>query len=361
MKRWLLLSCVLYAGALHAQTVEPGVLRTLQQAQAAQAAGEPGKASRLLDELTFDQGSYAELLVLRNKGYLAWQQDQLPQAIRYLQQAEKHSQISAEDRQADRLSLARLTLAAGQPQQTVAYLKGLPQTDETLQLGIQAWYQQKRYDQALPLAEQYLARQSKVDRPWTELMVSLYYGSKNHSKAADWQRRLLALEPNSLEQWQRLVNLQRLAGNEAAAFATLRTAYNKGLLQDSQQLQQLLAQASVAGQPWQGARLLQQWLKQGKLVDSPHWREQLAQLHWQARDYQAAMQQYRQLAEQGGKASHWLMVAQLALQNGRWQEAEQALDAAERSGAARQRISNWRDWLETSREAEQPRQPRQPG
>lgn len=361
MKPWLLLSCVLYVGVLQAQTVEPEVLRGLQQAQAAQTAGDYGKAQRLLDGLSFDKGSYAELLVLRNKGYLAWQQNQLQQAINLLKQAEQHSQINAQDRQADRLSLARLTLAAGQPQQTVAYLKGQPQTDESLQLGIQAWYQQKRYDQALPLAEKYLARQSKVNRQWTELMVSLYYGSKNHSKAADWQRRLLALEPDSLEQWQRLADLQRLAGNEAAAFATLRTAYDKGLLQSSQQLQQLLAQASAAGQPWQGARLLQQWLKQGKLADNSKWREQLAQLHWQARDYQAAIQQYRQLAEQGGSANHWLMVAQLAMQNARWQEAEQALEAAERSGAARHRISSWRDWLESSREAEQPPQQQQPG
>lgn len=361
MRAWLLVPCLLLSGVLQAQTVAPEVLKALQQAQTAQTAGDLGKASRLLEGLSFEPGSYAELLVLRNRGYLAWQQNRLDSAIGFLQKAERHSKISVEDRQKDRLSLAQLSLAAGKPQQTVNYLKGQPQTDEVLQLGIQAWYQQKRYDQALPLAEKYLARQAQINRQWTELMVSLYYGSKNHGKAADWQRRLLRMDANNLEQWQRLADLQRLAGNEAAAFATLRSAHDKGLLTSVQQRQQLLAQAVAAEQPWQAARLLERWLKQGQVSDNIQWREQLASLYWQAREHDRAAEHYRQLAQQAGNAKHWLTVAQLAMQKEHWAEAEKALQAAEGAGGSIQQIARWRDWLEASREAEQSSQQQQPG
>lgn len=352
MKRWIFLLGCIYCGVLSAQTVEPAVLKALQQAQAAQAAGDPGKAARLLEGLSFEKGSYAELMVLRNLGYLAWQQDRLDAAIDFLQKAEKHEQMGAEDRQKDRLGLARLTLAAGRPQQTVVYLEGQPQTDEVLQLGIQAWYQQKRYDRALPLAEKYLAGKSSVNRQWTELMVSLHHGSKNYGKSAEWQRRLLAMDPDNLEQWKRLAILQRLAGNNAVAFATLRTAYSKGLDMNAQDLQQMLSFAIAADQPWQGARLLQQLVASGKLKNDVQQQETLARLYWQARERNKAIELFRQLAERGGKAEHWLILAQLAMQQQDWTLSGQALDSAQRAGASRKRVQSWRDWLESSKEAE---------
>ncbi|MBS7326219.1 MAG: hypothetical protein KIG85_06320 [Thiopseudomonas sp.] len=352
MQRWLILCVALYCGLSQAQTVEPAVLKALQQAQAAQTAGDAGKAVRLLEGLSFEKGSYAELLVLRNLGYLAWQQNRLDAAIGFLQKAEKHKHIEAEDRQKDRLSLAQLTLAAGRPQQTVAYLEGQPHTDEILQLGIQAWYQQKRYDRALPLAEKYLARQSSVNRQWTELMVGLYHGSKNYAKAAQWQRRLLAMEPDNLQQWQRLASLQRLAGNDAAAFATLRTAYRKGLPMNAQELEQMLLLAAAADQPWQAARLMTQLIEQGRLSNDARRQETLAGLHWQARDRKTAIRLYSQLAGQGNKADHWLVLAQLAMQERDWELGARALDSALTAGASRTRVQSWRDWLESSKEAE---------
>lgn len=353
MKRWLVLLGCMYCGLLSAQTVEPAILIALQQAQAAQTKGDSAKGLQLLEALRAEKGSFAEALILRNKAYLAWQSGQTKQAAGYLQQALDSGQLTTEERQEDGLNLGKLYLQLQQPAKVLAALKNLPQTDEVLQLSIQAWQMQGRYDQALPLAERYLAKQAQISDEWLQFMVAANAGLKQYGKAAQWQQRLLKRNPDSFAHWKQLAGLQQAAGNSAQAFATLRTAYAKGLAMNTQELQQMLALATAADQPWQGAKLLQQLIAAGRLSNNAKQQEALAQLYWQARERDKAIGVYRQLAEQGGKAEHWLILAQLAMQEQNWTLSEQALNSAQRAGASRKRVQSWRDWLESSRQAEQ--------
>ena len=114
----------------------------------------------------------------------------------------------------------------------------------------------------------------------------------------------------------------------------------------------MLALATAAGQPWQGARLLQQLMDDGKLPNDKKQQETLAQLYWQARERGKAIELYQQLAERDNKAEHWLILAQLAMQQQNWTLSGQALDSAQRAGASRKQVQSWRDWLESSKEAE---------
>lgn len=352
MKRWIFLLGCIYCGVLSAQTVEPAVLKALQQAQAAQAKGDHQRGLQLLEALTPEKNSFAEALILRNKAYLAWQAGQTQKAAAYLQKALQTGQLSAEERQEDGLNLGKLYLQLKQPVQALAALKGQPQTGEVLQLSIQAWQMQGRYDQALPLAERYLAGQQDISNEWLQFMVAAHVNLKQYGKAVQWQQRILKRDVNNFAHWKQLAGLQHAAGEPARAFATLRTAYNKGLDMNAQELQQMLGMATAADQPWQGARLLQQLVASGKLKNDVQQQETLARLYWQARERGKAIELFRQLAERGGKAEHWLILAQLAMQQQDWTLSGQALDSAQRAGASRKRVQSWRDWLESSKEAE---------
>ena len=352
MKRWLPLLLCLYCGLSAAQTVEPEVLRALQQAQAAQSKGEHARGLQLLEALSPEKNSFAEALVLRNKAYLAWQAGQEQKAAGYLQQALQSGQLSADDKREDSLNLGKLYLQLKRPAQALSALKGQPQTSEVLQLSIQAWQMQGRYDQALPLAERYLAGQQNISLQWLQFMVAAHADLKQYSKAAQWQHRILKRNPDSFAHWKQLAGLQQAAGEAPAAFATLRTAYSKNLKMGAQDLQQMLALATAAQQPWQGARLLQELMRTGKLPNDAKQQETLAQLYWQARDRSKAIELYQQLAERGNKAEHWLILAQLAMQQQNWELSANALNSAQRAGASRKRVQSWRDWLESSKEAE---------
>lgn len=353
MRHWLIICVMLWSALAQAQnTVDPVVLKALHQAQAAQAAGNVTRGLQLLSELKPEKNSFAEALVLRNRAYLAWQAGQEKNAATWLQQALATGKLSAEERKEDSLNLGKLRLQLRQPNEALSALKGQPQTSEVLQLQIQAWQLLNRYDQALPLAERYLAGQRQIGDEWLQFMVAGHANLKQYSKAASWQQRVLKRNPNSVAHWKQLAGLQQAAGENVKAFATLRSAYDKQILSDADDLRRLVDLATAAGQPWQGARLLQKMLTAGQLKKTARLQETLASLHWQARERKAAIQLYRELATQGGKADHWLIVAQLSMQEREWDQASIALDSAAAAGASRRSVNSWRDWLESSREAE---------
>ena len=75
--------------------------------------------------------------------------------------------------------------------------------------------------------------------------------------------------------------------------------------------------------------------------------EQLGLLWWQARERSKSAQVIRELAQRSGSAKHWLHLAQLELEQARWQAGLDALAKAERAGAERSKVRAWRQWAES--------------
>lgn len=348
--RWLVLCCCLLSSLATAQTIDIKTLRALQTAQSAQERGDLNKAEQVLRQLQPEKGSYAEALVWRTHGYLVWQKNHIGHAIQLLEQAYKSGQLTDEQRQEDALSLAKLNTQLERPQQALTYLARVTENQESLELSIYNWQMLGRYDKALPLAERYLAKESTVSEQWLNFMVAANAELKRYPAAQKWQKQLLARHPQQVAQWRQLAALQQMSGSYAQAFATLRTAYQQGLAFSEADLEQLVALASAAEQPWQGARLLTELMQQGRLKKTPARQERLAQLQWQSRERSLALAEYQRLAEQTQQAKHWLTVVQLASEQELWPQAKQALQAAAKAGASRKEIRNWQEWLESSAE-----------
>lgn len=331
-----------------AQTIDVETMRALQTAQTAQGKGELDKAVQALNAAQPEKGSYAEVLVWRSKAYLLWQQSQTGQAFKLLEQAYKSSHLTEDERKEDALNLGKLALQLERPQQALGYLDKAVQSQETLELSIYAWQSLKRYDKALPLAERYLAQQKSISDQWLNFMVAANAELKRFEVAERWQKRLLARYPQQVRQWQQLAGIQQMADNHVKAFATLRTAYQQGLTFSASDLDRLVALASAADQPWQGARLLKRLMEQGTLPRTVARQERLAQLQWQSRERNLALAEYRRLAEQSQQARHWMTVVQLASEQELWDEARQALQAAAKAGANRNDVRSWQDWIAMS-------------
>jgi len=349
MRRLLLAACVcaLSTQAVSAQSIAPQVFRALQTAQAAQQAGQYAEAEQALRAVQVKPNSLEQVLIWRSQGYLVWAQGHNKHAIDLLAKALKSGQLTTEQVAEDRLNLAKLSFAIKNYQQVLHYLQDIAQTDETLEMRIQAWQGLGRLDKALPLAEQYVKGKRTISDSWLQFMVGANAELKRYPQAEQWQKQVLQRSPDQLTAWKQLAALQQLAGQHSKALATLRTAYSKGINFKQADLDRLIALASASDQPWQAARLLAGMLQHGLLSASPATQERLAQLHWQARDYPRAAQQYTQLAKQTGKGQHWLNVAQLEIQQGRWDAGLQALSAAEKAGANQQQVQAWRDWAQS--------------
>lgn len=350
MRRLLLVVCVcasLSVTAVSAQSIAPDVFRALQSSQVAQQAGKFAEAEQALRAVQTKPDSLEQVLVWRSLGYLAWAQGNTNQAIDVLTKAFKSGQLTAEQTTEDRLNLAKLNFAAKNYKPALQYLQNVAQTNEVLEMQIEAWQGLGRLDKALPLAERYLKSKSNIADNWLQFMVGANAELKRYKEAEQWQKRILQRSADKINAWKQLAALQQMANQHSKALATLRTAYAKGISFKQSDLDSLIALASASDQPWQAARLLEGMLKSGLMSTSLSTQERLAQLHWQARDYSSAAKQYAQLAKQTGKGQHWLSLAQLEIQQGRWNAGLQALNSAEKTGANSQQVKNWRDWAQS--------------
>ncbi len=355
MRRLLLAVCVcaLTVQAASAQSIAPDVFRALQTSQAAQQAGKFAEAEQALRAVKAQPDSLEQALVWRSQGYLAWAQGNIKPAITALNKALQSGQLTAEQITEDQLNLAKLNFSAKNYQQALHYLQKVAQTNEVLEMQIEAWQGLGRLDKALPLAERYLKSKSTISDNWLQFMVGANAELKRYTEAEKWQKRVLQRSPDKINAWKQLAGLQQMANQHSKALATLRTAYTKGISFKQSDLDSLIALASASDQPWQAARLLDGMLKSGLMNSNQSTQERLAQLHWQARDYKNASKQYSQLAKQSGKGQHWLSLAQLEIQQGHWNAGLQALASAEKAGANQQQVRSWRDWAQSRIELEQ--------
>lgn len=351
MYRLLLLLTLCAAGMAQAaeQRVEPGVFRALDSAQKAQQAGDYAAARRALDGASGKPGSLEEVLLMRSRGYLAWAEGQNAKAIDLLAKVVQSAKLDAELQAAEELNLARLNLAERRYAQVVALLApGQASADEeVLQMLVQAYQGLGQPAKALPLAERYVAANPQADDTWLQFLVAVNADLKKYPAAERWQRQLLARQPNKAQSWRQLAALQQLSGNHDKSLATLRTAYNKGLRFSESELDNLVLLAGAADQPWQGAKLLAGMLDQGLLPHSAVREERLGLLWWQARERKAAAGVFRELAGRSGSPKHWLNLAQLELEQARWQAGLEALAKAEQAGAERGKVRAWRNWAES--------------
>ena len=351
MHRLLLLLLLCAAGATQAagQAVEPSVFRALNTAQSAQQQGDYAAARRALDAAQAKPGSLEQALLWRSRGYLAWAEGQNGKAIEWLDKAVKSGKLDAELLANEQLNLARLNLLERRYAQVVALLAPQQATadEEQLQMLVQAYQGLGQPAKALPLAERYVQANPQATDSWLQFLVAVNADLKRYPAAERWQRQLLLRQPDRAQSWRQLAALQQLSGGYDKALATLRTAHSKGLRFNAGELDNMVALAGAADQPWQGAKLLAGLLEQGLLPHTAAREERLGLLWWQARERTAAAQVFRALAVRSGSPKHWLNLAQLELEQARWQAGLDALAKAERAGAERSKVRSWRRWAES--------------
>ena len=358
MRPLLLLAFLSFmASAQAAQSIDPAVFKALERARSAQDKGDYSVARQALTQAEAKAGSPEEALLWRSRAYLAWAEGNNRQALELLEKAVDSGKLDDAMLPNERLNLAKLNLAERRYAKVVSLLGAQQKpSEEVLQMLVQAYQGLGQHAKALPLAERYVQANPNASETWLQFLVGANAELKRYDAAERWQRRLLTRAPNDAKRWRQLAGLQQLAGDEDKALATLRAAHTKGLSFSESELDNLVLLAGAAGQPWQGARLLQGMLEAKLLPISATRQERLGLLWWQARDRQAASRIYRELAAQSGSAKFWLNVAQLELEQSRWQAGLDALRQAERAGAERRKVRAWREWAEGELNFERERQ-----
>lgn len=358
MPRSLLLISLLFAVSVHAaQSIDPSIFKALERAQSAQEKGDYAAARNALKQAEAKPGSAEQALLWRSEAYLAWAEGNNRQALELLDKAIASGKLDEAMLPTERLNLAKLNLIERRYAKVVSLLGSPAQASEdVLQMLVQAYQGLGQHAKALPLAERYVQANPNAADTWLQFLVAGNAELKRYETAERWQKRLLARHPDQVKRWRQLASLQQMAGDEDKALATLRAAHTKGLRFSEAELDNLVLLAGAAGQPWQGAKLLQGMLESRLLPSDATRRERLGMLWWQARERAEAARIYRDLAQTSGNAKLWMNVAQLELEQARWQAGLDALKQAERAGAERRKVRSWREWAQGELSFERQRQ-----
>tara|TARA_R110000782_G_scaffold23719_1_gene61756 strand:+ start:223 stop:1302 length:1080 start_codon:yes stop_codon:yes gene_type:complete len=338
------------------QTIDPVVFQALSNASEAQQSRDFATAQRMLEAVlsSTETRSLERALVQQRLGYVAIEGQRSAEAIAWLRKALAQEQLDDQTASQDRRNLAQLLAQAGQDAEAVSLLEvelaagNLPL--DTRKLLVQLYNRLERYSKAIPLAEQVVRENPDVDGVWYQLLAGMNYRLQRYKAAEKWFRLLLRRQPESAETWRQLAAVQSMDRRQGDAAGTLRLAYEGGIRLREIDLEKLLALHVAAGAPWQAARLLEALLQQ-KLLSASHVRtERLAQLWQQARDHARAEQAWRTLARSTGETDHWMQLASIQLERGRWPELLDSLAQA-RAGASAEQHQVMNQWAEYARRA----------
>jgi tetratricopeptide (TPR) repeat protein len=316
----------------------------VQLAQQLQQQEKYLEAINLLSELTPRQ-AYDQAVVHRVLGIFYWQQENIPQAIKYLSLAVESDLLAAQQTWITRRMLADILLSQQQFTEALPHYYHLVKTDElttsatssrqvedyaTLWLRIaQAHYQLKQWPTVISAVQKYV-----VTNPEGAHVQALNLQLTAQSQLQLWPeailtlQRIILIEPNKLLWWQQLAGIQLRLEQPQAALASLILAQRQDLalsVQERRTLAQLYAQQGV---PEKAALELGAVLpllsdaqeRQALLVTQAH--------YWQmAKEWDLAIQTWREIALTTVKY-RW-QLAQLLLQQGDYQAALLELNNAD--------------------------------
>jgi tetratricopeptide (TPR) repeat protein len=129
------------------------------------------------------------------------------------------------------------------------------------------------------------------------------------------------------EYWQQLAGIYLALKRDERALTTFELAYRQGRLSREQDLLQLTQLYLGRGIPYKAARLLETEMERGRIGTGVRNLELLAGAWAAARERVRATAVYQRAMRAGGDAVIGLYLADLYIQDERWQEAAEVLEA----------------------------------
>ena len=189
--------------------------------------------------------------------------------------------------------------------------------------------QTKRFRDAIPYAEKAIEASEQPSESWYQLITSANFEIEDFPQAGKWLRKLVERWPEKGGYWEQLASIYVMMENEAMALSTLRLAWSEGVLEREASIKSMVQLAAARGIPDHAARMIESGFEQGLLPKDETFVRLLANALVSAKENKLAIEAFRRLSEMIAKNGEPLVrVANLYLEMGQWQQAEQALEKA---------------------------------
>ena len=194
-----------------------------------------------------------------------------------------------------------------------------------------SYYRLKQSRAAETHLEHAIALVKKVPDDWLQVLLAVYLDGKQYRKAETVLHSLIKREPHNRSWWNYLVAAYLEQGKEDKALAALVLAYLRSQF-DTDDLMRIVQLYSSNGIPEKAARLLQDWLKAGRLEATYRTLRLQFELWHLACEHGAALLSLEKAASLSNNGEDFFLLGRLHWERNQWQQARHALQRALRHG-----------------------------
>ncbi|MEM1433501.1 MAG: tetratricopeptide repeat protein [Pseudomonadota bacterium] len=336
----LVLALIGIAPTVHAaaDSVTSKTYKRLTDAQEMMGEGDLEQAIIDLKTLAGEvaEDTLDEALTLQMLGYAQMAAERFPLAIKNLKASLAVDRLPEKVKYNVGYMVAQLHAAQGEFDEALDFAADWfstieAPTPEQLMFMANIYAQTKRYAEAIPYAERAVVAVDKPQASWYQLLTAANYELKRYKEAARTLRRMVELWPDNPGYWEQLASVHVLQEEERTALAVLRLAWLQGVLEKESSIKTMIQLAASRGIPEHAARLLENAFAEEQLPRSEAYVEMLASAWMAARENDEAIAALAELADLKGNGEPMLRAANLQVERGDWDAAEQTLkDALDR-------------------------------
>lgn len=326
-----LLSIVCCASAI-ADSISSKTFKKLTEAQELMSQddipGAIGELESLLQEVQDD--SLDQALTLQMLGYAEMSAERFDVAIRHLTASLALNKLPESVKYNVGYMVAQLYAALERYDEALEFAAGWfaslenPKPSQMMFMA-NIYAQTKRFKEAIPYAERAIEASEQPSESWYQLITSANFEIEDFPQAGRWLRRLIERWPAKSSYWEQLASIYVMMGNEAMALSTLRLAWSEGVLEREASIKSMVQLAAARGIPDHAARMLEKGFEQKLLPQDEVFVRLLANAWASAKENKNAIEAFQRLAEIEKNGESLVRVANLYLEIGQWQQAEQEL------------------------------------
>ena len=336
---WFLL-LIFISGQTFGDSVTTKTYRALTSIQE-QIAGSEGiepdldggidRLKELLD--TVSEGSLDEALTLQTLGYAVMSNEEFKPAIGYLRRSLDTNKLPQNVVFNVGYIVAQLYAALGDFSEALAFAKDWfanlenPSSDQFMFMA-NIYAQEKRYEESIGYALEAIDATESPKETWYQLLTANYFALEDFQQAASTLRIMIDLWPNEITYWEQLASVDMLEGKLENALASLRVAFEVGLIQKESTIKSLVQLSIRQGVPENSARVLERSLKTGLVPEEKEYYDLMAHAWREAREYENAIVAHETSASLSETGEPFVRIADIHMKFNRWSEAEEALEKA---------------------------------
>ena len=290
--------------------------------------GAVAKLEALLENVKAD--TLDQALTLQMLGYAEMSAERFDRAITHLKRSLALNKLPEKVKYNVGYMVAQLHAAQNEFDEALAFAAEWFETladpsPQQMMFMANIYAQTERYDQAVPYAERALAAAEKPREAWHQLLTAAYFELGRYEQAAATLQRMLNLWPDKSGYWEQLASVYLVLEDERRALATLRIAWLKGALDKASSIRSMVQLAVARGVPEHAARMVEAAFEEGLLAADEANLDLLANAWVAAREYDPAIAAFTRLASLKASGAPLVRAANLHIEAGRWESAEQTL------------------------------------